>query len=696
MPDKNEALLKEIRDRYKYAKDAWKDIRDEAATDMRYVVGQPWDAKDLKDRADAGRPALVLDELSQYRNQAINNLRQNKRGIKIDPDGGGSTEESAKFLQGLIRGIEYNSNAQQCAYIPAFESALNRSYGFFEITRDYVGDGFEQEIKIEGIQNPDCIVYDPDTKKADWSDAKYCFKVEPIRRDEFSERWPDAEKKDFTAEDIKTAPDWIQNDTIVVAVYWRITTTPQEIGEGERKRTKLVRKLTKYITNGVEILEETEQPGTYIPIVPIIGEEQIYTDGGQTNRVIKSLIRLARDPQMLLNYYASQEAEEASMTPKSPAMGYKGQFESDWDNWQTINKIPHAFLQVDPVVDGAAGQILPLPIRPQFQPNFQVYEIAKEAARRHIQAALGISPLPTSAQRQNEKSGVALERIQQQEAIGSFHFIDNFDRGLQLAGRIIMEWVPVVYDTERELGLVMDDETRKVVRINTPGPDENGEHYLVVDEQGNPVGNHGVTISTGPSYQSQKDAADDFVDVMVGQLKNLPLAPPQMQKILSLGIKLKNLGPLGDQMAEIVDPQDQDENSPEAMQQQLQVLGQQHQQLTQALNNAMQVIETKQVEKQAEIEKTKIVEASRFNIEKMKIEADILKAQITTKAQETQTRDEMTKEVWSELHGSAHELAMQSEQQAHDMDMADMQGQQAQQLAAQNAALSAQNQQPAQ
>ena len=48
---------------------------------------------------------------------------------------------------------------------------------------------------------------------------------------------------------------------------------------------------------------------------------------------------------------------------------------------------------------------------------------------------MGITPLPTAAQRQNEKSGIALERMENLEALGSFHFVDGYDRAIRLAGK---------------------------------------------------------------------------------------------------------------------------------------------------------------------------------------------------------------------------------------------------------------------
>src|SRR6185437_14344989 len=113
-------------------------------------------------------------------------------------------------------------------------------------------------------------------------------------------------------------------------------------------------------------------------------------------------------------------------------------------------KIPRAYVQADPIVDGS-NNLLALPSRPQFTPNAQAYEIGKESWRRSIQAAMGITPLPTAAQRQNEKSGVALERIQTQQAIGSFHFTANFKLSVQNAGEQINELVTEILDTPRQI-----------------------------------------------------------------------------------------------------------------------------------------------------------------------------------------------------------------------------------------------------
>src|SRR5208282_715978 len=184
-------------------------------------------------------------------------------------------------------------------------------------------------------------------------------------------------------------------------------------------------------------------------------------------------------------------AEEAGMTPKVPFIGYTGQFETHKEQWQNATKTPIAYLQADPVLDATGAQVLPLPTRQPFTPNFQSYEVACEAARRAIQTAMSGSVLPTQAQRMNEKSGVALKQINSEEDQGTFHFIDNYNTAIEHTGRILDAWIPFVYDTKREIGVRKADETHANVTIN----DE-----TAVDDRGNPqpndttVGEHGVTI----------------------------------------------------------------------------------------------------------------------------------------------------------------------------------------------------------
>ena len=80
----------------------------------------------------------------------------------------------------------------------------------------------------------------------------------------------------------------------------------------------MTRKIVKRVTNGLEILEKTDEPGTYIPIIPVIGKELYLTEGGKTVRKLMSLIRLARDPYMLFCYLDFTGSRRGQLSPKAP------------------------------------------------------------------------------------------------------------------------------------------------------------------------------------------------------------------------------------------------------------------------------------------------------------------------------------------------------------------------------------------
>jgi hypothetical protein len=434
----------------------------------------------------------------------------------------------------------------------------------------------------------------------------------------------------------------------------------QAVAEREYEKKTLV----QMIVNGVEIIKRIPQPGEIIPIIPVIGEEVWVDEGSGAERKLISLIRLARDPQMSLAYLCSQEMEEAGLTPKTPFIGYKGQFESDSEAWKNVTKIPVSHLQVDPVVDGANGAILPLPQRVPFTPNFQQYEIAKDSCRRAIMAAMGISPLPTAAQRTNEKSKIALDKIEQMQQVGSFHFLDNWDRSLRLAGRVMNSWLPVVYDSARDLMLQKPDDSFYQVKINEPFIDEkNQEQLYKIEESDNPV-----TISSAPSSQSQRDEASAFLDIMIANLPNLPIAPEQQAKLLAISIKMKQMGPRGDEMAEIISPSDKDKGQipPELMQQL-----QQMQQQLQALNEYGKQKEAEIAEMKQKIEGQVVNNEYKIKLQEMDNQNKLAVAAMNNETKSLVERLVLLESFMEKLEGEKHEAAMSDKQQEHERGMAD-------------------------
>ncbi len=662
----DEDLLTEIRERFDYAVKEWSDTRDEATKDMQYVAGNPWSEKDVKARDAAGRPHLCLDELGQYFNQVINDVRSNPRAPIFSPTGMGASEESAQFYGDKMREIEYRSQAQ-IAYTTAFQDCVHRSYGWVRINAKFEHEqSFNQDIWIEDVPNPDLVIPDPDATRPTSSDMRYLFYLQSYSNDEFKRAFPDAKIHDFSPEHVATASAWLNGERVQIAEYWKIEQTtktlyllqppatpeqPQpkpvaffedQIGEMPpgavviTSRKVDVPSVCMYLTNGVEILKKpgqaekkVEWAGSTIPFVSCFGMILYVNDGSGTRRKLLSMTRLARDPFMLYCYARTGEAEIAGGVPKFPYFAYEGQLAPDEQvNIAKSLHEPIALIKVKHTIDGAPlGTILPHPQRnPYTGEGIQFMEMLAESARRAIQSAMGVSFLPTQAQRQNEKSGVALKQIESSGQKGSFHFVDHYEAMIQEIGVKVEDLMDKIIDNARETGVRDAKGTAKMVSVNDPSNPES------VSTQGK----YSVTVSTGPATESTQQAASDFVDTLVANIEVIAgIAGPKVAAaILGTSIKLKQLGPLGDEIADMITPPEYkgDEQAPPIppeLQQQIEQMQQENAQLKELADKNQTELQKAKLDSETKLEQANVDADKELALQVMKNAASIAVAHIS-------------------------------------------------------------------
>ncbi len=700
LPD-NEDLLSEIRENYDRDLLEWSDIRDAGRDDMLMIADGPWPQAERVARADREnpRPCESFDELGQYLNQFIGDLRQNQRAVKVTPTGNGANDATAEKRAGMIRQIEYDSNAQT-AYQTGCENMIKRSYGFIKLGSRYAdpAGGFDQELYIGTVPNPDTILVDPFAKEPDWSDMTRAYEIDSYSEKEFTRKWPNAEMLSFGADQRMIAPAWI-SDRIQVAAYWKLSKTKRrqiQLDGGSEgptsvyvdqlpKGSKVSRNevaiphpdgwatfailnsrqcedplVTQYITNGVEILETNPQKWIEIPIIPLFGPEEFVDAGNGTKRRLLSMVRKARGAYMGYCYARTGEIEVLGRAPKIGYGGYEGQFDTKTP-WDKINKLNLPYFEVKATLPGTGSTVLPIPQRADYDPPIQSYEMAAASFKAAIQSAMSVAGMSNGRSGQNldARSGKALEKLNEQEAQGTFVFISNYERGLARCGRMLEQGLTWCYCGPREAGM------------RSPADVYSSEKINQVDPSGNPVGfhtshgDHATTISVGPSEQSERDAADDFVDTLFA-------TPGMPQAILSLAVRLKHLGPIGDEIAEALDPKGaQPPPSPQVQQQlqQIPLLQQELQKAQFALQAKLPEIASKEKLAAADLD---------FKREQLAVEASIGAAKIGS-AQAIERLDietdtiakerGMTADAIAQQADHAHELAMQQGAQQHQADM---------------------------
>ena len=509
--DSDQETLREIRQRFSNAVEFSASVRQEMLDDIRFArLGDQWSeaAKYDRNRPGKERPMLVVNRLLQFRDRVVNEIRQNTPSIRIRPVNDGADQETAEVLMGLVHHIQDNSNAS-IAYDTAVEWQVDAGLGYFRVRNDYIDDtSFDQDIFIDRIPDPMKVYFDPHSKQPDGSDAEWCIIAEEIGKDEFHRMYPDVDETSFEAAGNGDMQGWYTKDSVRIAEYYYIEyDEAQEIYDEEtgRSRTIQPKRCMWCKVTGDKILERTELPTKYIPVVPVIGHE-IWVQG---KRYLSGLIRNAKDAQRLYNYYLSANAENVALAPKAPFIGVAGQFETD-PNWGRANKESVAYLEYDPV--SIAGTPVGAPQRAMPPQASSAIMDAIRLAENDIMQSMGIYQ-PSLGAQSNETSGRALLLRQKQSETGNFHYQDNLNRSIRHCGRIIVDMIPKVYDRPRVARILGEDGTPRTVNLDPNLPQASaGTDNPAIDSIYNPtIGQYDVVCDSGPSYATKRDEAANMM-----------------------------------------------------------------------------------------------------------------------------------------------------------------------------------------
>jgi hypothetical protein len=508
--ESTQKTLEEIKKRFNYAVEFSAQMRQEMLDDIRFArLGDQWNEASKYDRNRPGqeRPMLVVNRLLQFRDRVVNEIRQNTPSIRIRPVNDQADEDTAEVLMGIVRHIQDNSNAS-IAYDTAVEWQVDTGLGYIRVRNDWSSDtSFDQEIFIDRIVDPMKVYFDPHSKQPDGSDAEWCIIAEEIAKDEFKRLYPDVDETNWDAAGNGDMQGWYTTDSVRIAEYYYIDHDMQEITDPETGRTRMadIKRCMWCKVTGQTILEQSELPTKYIPIVPVLGHE-VWLQG---KRYISGLIRNAKDPQRLYNYYLSANAENVALAPKAPFIGVAGQFETD-PRWGRANQESLAYLEYDPV--SIAGTPVGPPQRAQPPQASSAIMQAVQLAENDIMQSMGIYQ-PSLGGESNETSGRALLLRQKQSETGNFHYQDNLNRSIRQVGRIVVDMIPSIYDRQRVIRILGEDGTPKTVNVdpNLPQASANTDNPAIDSIYNPTIGEYDVVCDAGPSYATKRDEAANMM-----------------------------------------------------------------------------------------------------------------------------------------------------------------------------------------
>lgn len=647
-------LVRRAKECYRIGLDASAQWRRDALQDLRFLSGEQWDPNILGQREAQGRPALTVNRLPQFVRQVTNEQRQSKPSVTVNPVDSGSDVRTAEVYQGVIRNVEYTSNAD-AAYASGGQSAATTGLGYWDVSAEYENElSFEQRLVIRRISNNLSVVMDPGTKELAGDDARWVIVSTDISRGEWDSMFPGREmpKGASWQGEGDSAADWVAKDGVRIHEYRYVKDEPDTlidvssipegaaamlasmgldlsggtvlaskvgddlakelIAAGAECRETTLRTACWVKIVGDEVVERGELAGRYLQLVRVVGTE--LTIDGET--IYEGVVRHAKDTQRMLNFFVSAEAEAIALAPKAPFIAAEGQLEGHETVWESANTKPHSYLPYKPMAIG--GVAVPPPQRTMAEANVSAITNARMQAADDLKAVTGIYDASLGAH-SNEASGRAILARQSQGQTANFHFQDNLAMAIRYTGRILVDLIPKIYSGARTLRILGEDGKHEMVPVNQEAEFRGEMGNIQLD-----AGRYDVAVSMGPSYHSRRQEA-------AAQLVELIRVNPTVSQVAG-DLLVESLDiPGGKAIAERIRktlppeirPADDKQPPPQVLATQLQQAMQMVQQLTGQLNGAKEALERNAQDLE-----------SRERIELTKLHVDLLKTAATLDSKE--------------------------------------------------------------
>lgn len=575
---KDQEIIQEAQERFKRCEDFEATFRNLFVADVKFCNADSdnmyqWPNELRQSRARDSRPSLTINKTRQHALMVQNEIKENLPAIKISPTGGEASYDSAQVYAGVVRHIEYNSNAAG-AYSNAMTYQVQGGIGYWRVTTGYASDdSFDQEIFIKLIKDPMSVYIDCDCVETDGSDAKYNFIFDDMPTTEFKRKYPGAGDAIARIPFGKTA--WCNKDTIRVAEYmrcvykndWlvalpirdeqgqpipgdydtvRMSEIPQALRQAIRDDESIKRRKIEtqhwewYLVAGDEIIDRKEWPGSLNPIIRVVGEEMLIE--GELER--KGHVRNLKDPQRMYNYWTSSAVEQVALQGKQPYMASVQAIKGFETYYKNANRINYSYLPFNSFDD--QGQPVAAPTREQPPQMASAYITGMQVAAEEMKMVSGQAD-PTMGMQANEIAGVAIQRRIKQGDKATFHFIDNLSSSIRYTGKVIIDLIPHIYDTPRVIRIRAEDGSDEEIRI-----DPRQKEALTTQSEGdqeaqrifNPgVGKYEVIAQAGPAYATRREeAAESMTAIAIGN-------PTFMDKAGDLFFRMQDF-PMAEELAE--------------------------------------------------------------------------------------------------------------------------------------------------
>jgi len=454
-------------------------------------------------------------------------IKESDFTIRSSPAGGESTEDLAKTYDGLIRNIRNISNAET-VFNQAGRSMVIGGFDAWEVVQDYAdADSFDQDLFIKRIPNAvDNVWFDGNSKEQDASDAMWVVVMTALTKKEYDRMFPKGSGMSV-GDDRQSNAYWqkmaqvnvgrilykkpvdielaLMSNGAVYKVdedYEKVKDELAQQGITEtRRRTRKSHKVHSRLFDGQTWLEDEEETVfIHLPVVPVYGNFDII----ENKRVYYGKIEKLYDQQRSLNYLMSRDIEDGALSPAPFYWITTEQAQGHDYSRMNVDNAPMRFYNPDAEAPGTPQWSGGVQIQPGLQAQIASMQQMISATANSFNAQQGnASPI---------QSGVAGAQQIDQGNTGNIKWFKSLEIAICYTGKVLLDAIPKVYDSTRQVRILNEDGTGKMVTLNQSVTDQQSGQIVTLNDLSQ--GTYDAVCNVGPAFNNQqKETAQAFLEM---------------------------------------------------------------------------------------------------------------------------------------------------------------------------------------
>ena len=470
------------------------------------------------------RPRYTFDKITPVIESMMADIEDMDFGCTVKPEGGQANKDVALTLEGMIRTIQ-NMSKSDSLFRNSCRRIMRRGFDAWMVKAKYKDAwSFEQDLFIVPITNAINRVWTSNTSEnADSSDSEVAYVLTSLSPEDYKAQFPDG--KGVSVDDADIDEHWDEYRPEVITIgerYYRKENKIEvaqlsngevvELNEEFDKikdemaasgvsvvKTKTIQDYTwchRTFDGGGLLTEERETVFKTNPVVTVYGN---YEHLGQNSKITYSgMVLKEMDAQRVHNYAKSREIEEGALAPRAKWMMTKKQGKGHERQIARMNVSadPVQFWNPDPEAGTPPYRAGGAEINPHLANlgNQMAVDIKEQAGVFSAMQGDFAGRLSEDTVRMQIDRGTAATR----------KWVNALINGIRRTCDILVQTIPVVYDTKRQFAIMAIDGTEEMVSLNEEVYDNQTQTMVKVNNLN--AGKYKITCDAGPAFTNRMEA----------------------------------------------------------------------------------------------------------------------------------------------------------------------------------------------